>query len=266
MLDVPFRSARQLARDIRAKKIGCLELLDLYLARVEKYDGALNAVVVRDFDRARTRARAADRALARRQPWGPLHGVPMTIKESYDVAGLPTTWGVPAYAKNVATQERGGRRSPARRRRRALRQDERAAVPRRLAELQRDLRHDQQSVGRHARARRILGRLGGRPGRRAHRAGGGQRHRLVDSQPGALLRRVRPQADVGHRAAHRSGAAVAAGRAGRHRRRRTAGPHGGGSRPGAVDHGRPRPDRGGGLAAAAAGRRRASGCATSRSR
>jgi amidase len=104
MLDTPFRSAKQLAADIRKKKIGCLELLDLYLARVEKHDGALNAVVVRDFDRARTRARAADRALARRQVWGPLHGVPMTIKESYDGAGLPTTWGVPAYAKNVATK------------------------------------------------------------------------------------------------------------------------------------------------------------------
>src|SRR5213080_1866950 len=104
MLDVPFRSARQLAADIKRKKIGCLELLDLYLARVEKYDGALNAVVVRDFERARTRARAADRALARLQVWGPLHGVPTTIKESYDVAGLPTTWGVPAYARNVATK------------------------------------------------------------------------------------------------------------------------------------------------------------------
>src|SRR3989454_1955595 len=104
MLDVPFRSARQLAADIRRKKIGCLELLDLYLTRVEKYDGALNAVVVRDFERARTRARAADRALARRHTWGPLHGVPMTVKESYDVAGLPTTWGVPTDAKNVATK------------------------------------------------------------------------------------------------------------------------------------------------------------------
>jgi len=70
----------------------------------EKYDGALNAVVVRDFDRARTRARAADRALARRQLWGPLHGVPMTIKESYDVVGLPTTWGVPAYKDRIATK------------------------------------------------------------------------------------------------------------------------------------------------------------------
>ena len=104
MLDTPFRSARQLAADIKKRKIGCLELLDLYLARVEKHDGALNAVVVRDFDRARTRARAADRALARRDAWGPLHGVPMTIKESYDVAGLPTTWGVPLYTDRIATK------------------------------------------------------------------------------------------------------------------------------------------------------------------
>src|SRR5258708_17506856 len=98
MLDIPFRSAKQLAADVRKKKIGCLELLDLYLARVEKYDGALNTVVVRDFDRARTRARAADRALARRQVWGPLHGVPMTIKESYAVQRLPTTRAEHAYA------------------------------------------------------------------------------------------------------------------------------------------------------------------------
>ena len=104
MLDVPFRSARQLAAAVRTKKIGCLELLDLYLARGEKYDPALNAIVVRDVDRARQRARAADRALAKREAWGPLHGVPMTIKESYDVAGLPTTWGVPALKDNIATR------------------------------------------------------------------------------------------------------------------------------------------------------------------
>src|SRR2546427_727821 len=51
----------------------------------------------------RTQVGAA-RALARRDAWGPLHGVPMTIKESYDVAGLPTTWGVPTYKNNVATR------------------------------------------------------------------------------------------------------------------------------------------------------------------
>jgi amidase len=104
MLDIPFRSARQLAAEIRKKKIGCLELLDLYLARVDRYDGALNAIVVRDVERARKRARAADRALSRREGWGPLHGVPMTVKESYDVAGLPTTWGVPAYKDKVAAK------------------------------------------------------------------------------------------------------------------------------------------------------------------
>jgi amidase len=102
MLDVPFRSATQLAADIKKKKIGCLELLELYLGRIEKYNGGLNAIVVRDFDGARRRARAADRALAKRQVWGPLHGVPMTVKESYDVAGLPTTWGVPAFRDNIA--------------------------------------------------------------------------------------------------------------------------------------------------------------------
>ena len=100
MLGLPFRSATQLAAAIKRKKVGCLELLDLYIARVEQYDGALNAVVVRDFDRARTRARALDRA---RGAHGPLHGVPMTVKESYDVVGLPTTWGVPDSRDRTAT-------------------------------------------------------------------------------------------------------------------------------------------------------------------
>src|SRR3977135_1036441 len=105
MLAPRFRSAKELAADIRRKKIGCLELLDLYLSRVDKYNPALNAIIATDVEGARKRARAADRALARKQVWGPLHGVPMTIKESYDVAGLPTTWGVPAYAKNYATKK-----------------------------------------------------------------------------------------------------------------------------------------------------------------
>ncbi len=99
-LDTPFRSARDLAAAIRRKKIGCAELLELYLRRVEKHNPALNAIVVTDLDAARTRARAADRALAKKQVWGPLHGVPMTIKESYDVVGMPTTWGVPELKDN----------------------------------------------------------------------------------------------------------------------------------------------------------------------
>ena len=103
MLDVPFRSAKQLATAIRRKKIGCLELLDLYLARVAKYNPQLNAIIATDVEGARKRARAADRALATGQASGPLHGVPMTIKESYDVAGMPTTWGIPRLKDHRAT-------------------------------------------------------------------------------------------------------------------------------------------------------------------
>ena len=101
MLATPFRSAKELAADIRRKKIGCLELLDLYLSRVDKHNPALNAIIVTDVEGARKRARAADRALARKQVWGPLHGVPMTIKECFNVAGMPSTWGIPALKDNV---------------------------------------------------------------------------------------------------------------------------------------------------------------------
>lgn len=98
----PFAPAHRLASLIRSKKIGSLELLNFYLERVERYNGDLNAIVVLDAERARTRARAADRALSRRKLWGPLHGVPMTIKESFDIEGLPTTWGRADLTGNVA--------------------------------------------------------------------------------------------------------------------------------------------------------------------
>ena len=101
MSDLAFRSAKELAALIRRKKLGCLELLDHYLTRVEKYNPRLNAIVVMDVDGARKRARAADAALRRGKAWGPLHGVPMTIKESYDVVGMPTTWGIPEFKGNV---------------------------------------------------------------------------------------------------------------------------------------------------------------------
>jgi amidase len=84
--------AIELARLLAERKIGALELCDAHIARIEARDEQINAVVVRDFDRAREAARAADAALARGER-KPLLGVPMTVKESYDVAGLPTTWG-----------------------------------------------------------------------------------------------------------------------------------------------------------------------------
>ena len=102
MSDIAFASARRLAALIRRRKIGCLELLEHYLGRVDKYNPSLNAIIATDIPTARKHARAADRALTRGKAWGPLHGVPMTVKEAFDVAGLPTTWGVPAYSDNIA--------------------------------------------------------------------------------------------------------------------------------------------------------------------
>ncbi|MGE0747198.1 MAG: amidase [Rhodospirillales bacterium] len=104
MSDIAFLPAKRLAGLIRRRKVGCLELLDHYLARVERFNPALNAIIVTDIPNARRRARAADRALAKGESWGPLHGVPMTVKESFDVAGLPTTWGVPALKNHVAAR------------------------------------------------------------------------------------------------------------------------------------------------------------------
>jgi amidase len=99
-MDPTFLSATRLAAMLRGREIGCLELLDHYIARVERLDPRINAVVVRDFDRARTRARARDQQTDRSAK---LFGVPMTIKESFNVAGLPTTWGAPAYRDSIAT-------------------------------------------------------------------------------------------------------------------------------------------------------------------
>ncbi len=98
---IHYKSAHELAGMIRSKEIGAVELLKHFLARVETHNPKLNAVIWMDVEGALKRAEEADRALAEGKSWGPLHGVPMSIKESYQVAGSPTTWGVPALKDNV---------------------------------------------------------------------------------------------------------------------------------------------------------------------
>ena len=102
-MDPSFLPAWRLAERTRAGELGCRELTDHMIARIERLDPKLNAVVVRDFERARARAQAldhADRATA-----GPLFGVPMTVKESFDLRGHPTTWGHPARAAHRAAED-----------------------------------------------------------------------------------------------------------------------------------------------------------------
>jgi amidase len=87
-----YQTVGQLVAALAAKQVSASELTDHCIKRIEALDGQLNAVVVRDFERARAAAREADAALARGER-RPLLGLPMTVKESFNVAGLPTTWG-----------------------------------------------------------------------------------------------------------------------------------------------------------------------------
>ena len=105
MADVdPFATATELLAALRAGRVTSSELTDLYIRRIERHDGRLNAVVVRDFERARQQARAADQAAARGES-GALLGLPMTIKESFNVTGLPTTCGVPEWRDFVSQHD-----------------------------------------------------------------------------------------------------------------------------------------------------------------
>ena len=92
----PYRTANDLLQMLIAKQVTARELLDTTIARIEAIDPKVNAVVVRDFDRARDAATAADDARARGERL-PLLGLPMTVKEQFNVAGLPTTWGIEQF-------------------------------------------------------------------------------------------------------------------------------------------------------------------------
>ena len=105
MADVDvFASAGALLSGLRTGKISAPELTELYIRRIERHDGRLNAVVVRDFDRARQQARAADQARARGDA-RLLLGLPMTLKESINVTGLGTTCGVPEWRGYVSPHD-----------------------------------------------------------------------------------------------------------------------------------------------------------------
>jgi amidase len=94
-MTILYRSAFGLARDIKARELSAVAVLEFFLERIERMNGALNAVVALDSDAALERAVAADRAAAAGEDWGPLHGVPMTIKDAWCTAGLVTVGGIP---------------------------------------------------------------------------------------------------------------------------------------------------------------------------
>lgn len=103
--ELAFLSATDLARLIQQKQVSSFELTQHYIERIEQFDKVLNAVVVRDFERALEAAKLSDESFARGHRLGSLHGVPMTVKETFDVSGLPTTWGVPEQRDNLAPND-----------------------------------------------------------------------------------------------------------------------------------------------------------------
>jgi amidase len=105
MTQLAFQSALDIARRLRRRELGAVECLEYFCRRVERYNPSVNAVVALDRERALVRARRADELIVRGQILGPLHGVPVTVKESFDLAGHPTTWGDPALRDNIAPQD-----------------------------------------------------------------------------------------------------------------------------------------------------------------
>src|SRR5438876_11836517 len=95
MMDIVFSSTTQLAAAIRAGRVSATEVLEAHLAQINTHNPALNAIVTMDTERAHERARQADEAFARGELWGPLHGVPFTLKDAHATAGMRTTSGFP---------------------------------------------------------------------------------------------------------------------------------------------------------------------------
>jgi amidase len=99
--DLVFLPAWQLADMIRTGGVTSSEVVEAYLEQIEKHNKSLNAIVTLDAQGARKRAREADEALKRGEVWGPLHGVPVTIKDNYATAGMKTTSSLPDLAGYV---------------------------------------------------------------------------------------------------------------------------------------------------------------------
>jgi amidase len=97
----PFATASELVAAVRRREVGSRELVAMYLDRRERLDPALNAVVTVDPQRALAEAAAADEATVRGAELGPLHGLPVTVKDAIETAGLRTTCGVPELAHHV---------------------------------------------------------------------------------------------------------------------------------------------------------------------
>ena len=193
-------SAVELAARLARKEVSAREVMAAHLARIERVNPKVNAIVTLVADQAMAGAAKADEAIMRRDPIGVLHGLPVAHKDLVDTAGIRTTRGSPFYRDNVPTRDALHRDADPRGRRHHRGQDEHARVRRRIADLQYRLRCHAQSVRPDEDLRRQQRRRGdgcGCPDAADRRW---QRRRRLAPQSARVLQRRRTAALAGPRA------------------------------------------------------------------
>ena len=105
MTQLSYKSANQLAQMILNNEISSSELLEYFIKRVEKYNPSINAIIIKNYDEARKQSRLLDEKLKKGEILGALHGVPMTVKESYGLKNTPTTYGRSDLKDNIVSED-----------------------------------------------------------------------------------------------------------------------------------------------------------------
>ncbi|MHA2207036.1 MAG: amidase family protein [Candidatus Thorarchaeota archaeon] len=98
-------TASEIAQRIKERELSAQQVVEAHIQRIEAVDKKINAVIITRFDEARAEAKEADEAIREGKPLGPLHGVPITIKEQFDVEGLETNVGVPNQTGRIAERD-----------------------------------------------------------------------------------------------------------------------------------------------------------------
>ena len=198
MTQLPFRSATELAAAIRGKEISSTELVECYLDRIQALNPGLGAVVTVAAERARSEAGEADRRLARGEEVGPLHGLPVTVKDCLETAGMRTTCGAAELAGYVPDHDA---EAVGRLRRAGAIIAGKTNLPAWASDcpvLQRAIRDHQQPTGYLANPGRLIRRCGGRGGGRAVRPGAGQRPGRIAADPRGVVRGICTEALLRH--------------------------------------------------------------------
>ena len=201
--DFAWLPATEQLAALDAKEVSSAELVELYLSRISTHNPSLNAIVTVDADAARRAATEADAARSRGDDLGPLHGLPITVKDSYETAGMRTVCGRPDLADYVPTQDAEAVARSASLRSHHRRQDQHADRQCRRAGQQSGVRPDEQPMGSFAHIRRLS-----RWRRRRYRGRADElrlrvRNRWLHPDSGSLLWPLRPQVDMAVRSTGR---------------------------------------------------------------